>query len=129
MNFEKVEITINSPLTSSAGIPLPAGIVGKVNVENQVISLNKDVYHAYIYFWANEQCYVDGKTKISIDGLHETIGLQPDDDAEVLGVASNELYLELPITGEDDIDTLQKCKDLIIAKLAESLGLQTTDFS
>jgi hypothetical protein len=128
MNFDPIEITINAALTSSTGIPLPAGVVVKGKPEDQLINHNNTLYRSVIQFWFNQECYDGGKAPITIEGIHPVFDTGTDGDPLYV-TGALELQSELAITDPADIDTAQKCKDLIIAELATLLSLTAEDFS
>lgn len=129
MSFDKVEITINTGVTQTSGIALPSGAVCKVEAQNQTVALDGKSYHCYPALWANEECYVALKARVTIEGLTEVLKLDNEEGAVSVGNQDQDLYFIIDIDSSADADTNTKRKNLIIAVLAEKLSLDVSDFS
>lgn len=130
MNFTDLTITINAPLIATTGINLAAGVIAKASPDFQVKSFDDTFYKVILQYWYNQECFDNAKAPIGIEGIHEVYDTSEEHETLPLYITGAfEDEIKIDITSETDIDTEAKRKDLIIAKIAERLGLQTTDFS
>jgi len=132
MTFEAIEITLNKELELTQGFTIPSGSYCRIEPFNQIIHVSKTKYFVFPHFWHDLSCFNMKKALLSIQGVHQTIELDDENSEFTPTLHSTDLQLEIAIEDETDIDTLEKCKALVISKFAELLsgqGFLIEDFS
>jgi len=130
MIFEKIDITINKDLMLTQGYTIPSGSHVCIETFNQVMELGGLKYYVFPLFWYNQASCDTKKGLLTVDGIHEVGELVDEATGEYsTGLTSTHCELIIDIASQDDIDTLAKCKALVIGDLAAKLGFLVGDFS
>lgn len=124
MDFEQINITMNSDCTSTSGIAIPVGTFFNIPLTAQAFSEANLKYYAFIDAFYNEACFDAEKTAFRIQGLNEVV-IDPELGVNVV----DQVESIIDVSSEADVDTNEKRKALIIIWLADKLGKEVADFS
>lgn len=121
MDLEKIEITVKDSVSTTSGRDIPSNLLIVVEANKQAVSVDNN-YHVFPDCYYNLECKNAGKSTEFIEKLHNYIN-----EGEGV-ILQNEFELIISINGEEDVDTLEKRKSLIINALSSKLEKNISSF-